>query len=223
MDVRYLGHSSFIINFGGKSLVFDPFINDPAINIDEIKADYLMLSHGHMDHIRDAEQILKNNPACVVISNYEIASYFAEKKYKVHHLNHGGKFSFDFGTVKYVNSIHSSSFGDGSYAGNPGGFVIWNETDCFYFSGDTALTLDMKLIPMTCPPLSFSIFPLGDNFTMGYEDAVLAAEFVECKKIIGCHYDTFDIIKMDRLKALEAFKSKNLQLLLPAVGETLSI
>ncbi len=223
MDVTYLGHSSFIIKFGGKSLVFDPFITDPNIDIDNIKADYVLLSHGHVDHIREAEQILKNNSDCTLIANYEVASHFAEKKYKVHHLNHGGKYAFDFGTVKYVNAIHSSSFGDGSYAGNPGGFVIWDDNFCFYFSGDTALTMDMKLIPMTCPKLSFSIFPLGDNFTMGYEDAVLAAQFVECDKIIGCHYDTFDIIKMDAFKAKEAFKNKNLQLLLPAVGETLSI
>lgn len=223
MKFSYLGHSTFIIEFGGKSLVFDPFITDDSIKIDTITADYLFISHGHMDHIREAEKILKHNPDCLLISNYEIASYFAKKDYKVHHLNHGGKASFDFGICKYVNAVHSSSFQDGSYAGNPGGFVIWNNENCFYFSGDTALTWDIKLIPLTCPSLDVAIFPLGDNFTMGYEDAAIAAEFAQCNTVIGCHYDTFDIIAINKNNALEVFKSKNIKLHLPAIGETIDL
>jgi L-ascorbate metabolism protein UlaG (beta-lactamase superfamily) len=112
---------------------------------------------------------------------------------------------------------------DGSYGGNPGGFVIWNEDVSFYFAGDTALTLDMKLIPMTCPSLDFAILPIGDNFTMGYEDAILASEFINCKTIVGCHYDTFPVIEIDKRKAIKAFKEAGKTLILPEINKEFSI
>lgn len=223
MNCRYLGHSSFIIEFGGKSLIFDPFINDPSIDIASLKGDFLLLSHAHMDHIRDVEKVRENNPDIQIIANYELASFYEKKGYAVHHLNHGGKKTFDFGTVKFVNAIHSSSFSDGTFGGNPGGFVIWNASSCFYFSGDTALTMDMKLIPITCPKLDFAILSLGDNFTMGYEDASIAAQFIECREIIGCHYNTFEVINIDTVKAKEVFSSKNINLHLPAIGDLISL
>src|SRR5690606_11092685 len=122
-------------------------------------------------------------------------------------------------TVKYVSAIHSSSLPDGSYGGNPGGFVIWNDTSCFYHSGDTALTMDMKLIPMTCPKLDFAILPIGDYFTMGFEDAVLAAEFIQCQSIIGGHFDTFPPISIDHSSASALFNQKGFSLHLPKIGE----
>ena len=149
MNITFYGQSSFVIEMNGKKLVFDPFIsaNPKAnhINIETIEADYILLSHGHGDHVADAEAIAKNTGA-KVISNYEIVTWYGEKKIEGHPLNHGGKWSFDFGTVKYVNAVHSSVLPDGTYGGNPGGFVIWDDNQCFYFAGDTALTLDMKLI-----------------------------------------------------------------------------
>jgi len=225
MKVTFLGHSSFIIQIGGKSLIIDPFINDESTDISSLKCDYLLLSHGHLDHVRDAETILSNNPNAVLISNYEIVKHYSNKKIKGRPLNHGGKAEFEFGVIKYVNAIHTSTFDDGSPAGNPGGFVIWNkdESECVYFAGDTALTLDMKLIPMTCPPLTISILPLGDNFTMGYEDASIAASFIECNIVIGCHYDTFGIIKIDKSKVKEHFAKKGKILYLPAIGETINL
>ena len=138
-------------------------------------------------------------------------------------MNHGGKWSFDFGTVQYVNAIHSSILPDGSYGGNPGGFVIWNDDVCFYFAGDTALTWDMKLIPMTCPKLDFAILPVGDNFTMSYNDAVLASDFIECNKIVGCHFDTFGYIEIDHDAAKKAFSDKCKELILPSVGEKFKV
>jgi L-ascorbate metabolism protein UlaG (beta-lactamase superfamily) len=179
MKITYFGHSAFQITTGGKSLIFDPFISPnpkaTAINVNEIKADYILLSHGHGDHVTDAEAIAKNNGA-TVISNFEIVSWYEGKGIKGHPMNHGGKWKFDFGTVKYVHAVHSSVLPDGTYGGNPGGFVVWNDEKSFYFAGDSALTWDMKLIPMTCPTLDFAILPIGDNFTMGYEDAVHAAQ-----------------------------------------------
>lgn len=226
MKVTYFGQSSFVIETGGKSLVFDPFIspNEKAAHVDVngIKADYILLSHGHGDHIADAEKIAKNNGA-KIISNFEIVTWYGKKEIGGHPLNHGGKWNFDFGTVKYVNAVHSSGLPDGSDGGNPGGFVVWNDEGCFYFAGDTALTMDMKLIPMTCPKLDFAILPIGDNFTMGYEDAAIAARFIECDKIIGCHYDTFGYIEIDHNAAKKAFEAKGKELILLNIGQSIDL
>jgi L-ascorbate metabolism protein UlaG (beta-lactamase superfamily) len=226
MKLRYLGQSCFQANLKNKNIIIDPFIspNEKAshINVSEIKADYILLTHGHGDHVADAETIAKNNEA-TIISNFEIVSWYQEKEINGHPLNHGGKWVFDFGTTKYVNAIHSSVLPDGTYGGNPGGFVIWNEEICFYHAGDTALTLDMKLIPETCPKLDFAILPIGDNFTMGYEDAVIAAQFIDCDKIIGCHFDTFGYIEIDHEKAFSAFADAGKTLILPKIGELINI
>ncbi len=226
MKVTYYGHASFQVEMNGRHLVFDPFISSNSkaghIRVDDIKADYLLLSHGHGDHVEDVEKIARNNGATVV-SCFEIVSWFENKGIKGHPMNHGGKWKFDFGTLKYVFATHSSVLPDGTYGGNPGGFVLWDDAVCFYFAGDTALTMDMKLIPLTCPKLDFAILPVGDNFTMGYEDAALAAEFIECDTIIGCHFDTFPYVAIDHGAAKKAFEAKGKKLLLPAVGETVEI
>jgi len=198
-------------------LLFDPFIVDnPTIkdnDITKIEADYILVTHGHADHVADVEAIAKNTGA-KLISNYEITTWFGKKGIEGHPLNHGGKATFDFGTVKYVNAVHTSTMPDGSNGGQPGGFVIWDKDNCFYFAGDTGLTLDMKLIPMTCPKQDFAILPIGDNFTMGYEDASIAAEFIACDKIIGCHFDTFGYIKIDHEEAKAAFNKKDKELII---------
>ncbi|MCB0569727.1 MAG: metal-dependent hydrolase [Phaeodactylibacter sp.] len=226
MKLTYYGHSCFGAEMKGKHILFDPFIspNELAkdINIDEIRADYLLVSHGHGDHVADAVSIgSKNNSRA--ISNFEIVSWFEQKGVHGHPMNHGGKVKFDFGVVKYVNAVHSSVLPDGTYGGNPGGFVIWNDEVCFYFSGDTALTMDLKLIPMTCPALDFAILPIGDNFTMGYDDAIMACDFIGCDKVIGCHYDTFGYIKIDQARAKKAFEDKGKELILLPIGESLDL
>jgi len=224
MKFTYYGHGCFLMETMGKKLLFDPFItpNELAkdIDIETIEADYILISHGHQDHMADAEPIAKRTGA-MIISNFEVAQWFGGKDFKSYPMNHGGKKTFDFGTLKLVNAVHSSVLPDGTYGGNPVGFVLWNEEGCFYYAADTALTWDMKLIPMTCPQLDFSIMPIGDNFTMGYEDAVIAAEFVDCKTVIGCHYDTFGYIEIDKEKAKEAFETKKIDLKLPAIGESI--
>ena len=223
MQVTYLGHSTFLVETMGKKILFDPFITPNGlaknIKIEDLKVDFVLISHGHMDHVADAEAIARQSDA-TVIANYEIYEWFGKKDIKGYPLNHGGKASFDFGTVKCVNAIHSSVLPDGTYGGNPVGFVIWNEEGCFYFAGDTALTMDMKLIPMLCPKLDFAILPVGDNFTMGIEEAVIAADFIECDRIIGCHFDTFGFIKIDHQAAKDAFSAKNKELVLLEIEET---
>ena len=226
MKLTYYGHSTFAVETKGKHLLIDPFItpNERAkdIVVDQLKADYLLITHGHGDHVADAENIGKKNHAKVV-SNFEIVSWFEKKGLAGHPMNHGGKVAFEFGTVKYVNAVHSSVLPDGTYGGNPGGFVIWNEDICFYNAGDTALTMDMKLLPLICPKLDFAILPIGDNFTMGYEDAVVASDYIGCDKVIGCHYDTFGYIKIDHDAAKKAFADKGKELILLPIGESLDL
>ena len=226
MKLTYFGHSCFLIEFGGKKLLFDPFISPNKlakdIDINSIEADYILLSHGHEDHVADAETIAKRTGA-TIIATFEIVTWYGKKGLKGHPMNTGGKWTFDFGTVKMMNAVHSSVLPDGTYAANPVGFVISNDENAFYFAGDTALTWDMKLIPMTCPKLDLAILPIGDNFTMGYEDTIIASDFIECNKIIGCHFDTFGYVKVDHEVAKTAFEAKGKELILPVIGERFSI
>lgn len=225
MKITFYGHASLGIEVGGKNIIVDPYItaNELAshINIDELKADYILVTHAHGDHTLDVEAIAKRTGATIV-SNAEIAGYFAKKGLKSHPMNHGGSWEFDFGTVKYVSAIHSSSFNDGTYGGNPGGFIIEGEHKNIYIAGDTALTFDMKLIPLRTK-LDLAIFPVGNNFTMDVEDAIIASDFVECDKVLGCHYDTFGYIKINHEEAKKKFFDKGKDLMLLEIGDSIDI
>jgi len=223
MKVTYYGHACFAAQVANKTLLFDPFITGnelaKAIDVKTVPADYILISHGHADHMADAADIARRTRA-TIISNYEITVWFGKQGLqKSHPLNHGGGGRFDFGRVKFVNAIHSSSLPDGTYGGNPGGFVVESAEGNFYYSGDTALTMDMKLIG-EATRLTFAALCIGDNFTMGIDDAIKAAEFVRCQEILGLHYDTFPPIKIDSRTVIERFKvaRQHLHLLLP--GET---
>ncbi|NNC95758.1 MAG: metal-dependent hydrolase [Chitinophagales bacterium] len=227
MKFTYYGHFCFSVVVKGKEILFDPFItpNELASNIDisSIKPDYIFLTHGHEDHVADAIEIGKNSGA-TFLSNFELYMWLNEKGIeKAMPCNHGGSWNLDFGRVKFVNAVHSSVLPDGTYGGNPGGFVIESDDGNFYNSGDTALTMDMQLIPMTCAQLDFCVFPIGDVFTMGVSDAIIASDFVKCNKIIGAHYDTFEPIKINKDRAIEAFKSTGKELLLPNIGDTIDV
>jgi L-ascorbate metabolism protein UlaG (beta-lactamase superfamily) len=220
MKVTYYGHACFAAQVTGKVLLFDPFISGnelaKAIDVRKVPADYILITHGHADHVGDAVDIARRTGATIV-SNYEVTLWFGKQGLqKTHPLNHGGGCRFDFGRAKYVNAIHSSSLPDGTYGGNPGGFVIESDEGNFYYAGDTALTLDMKLIGESTR-LAFAALPIGDNFTMGIDDAIKAADFVRCHEILGLHYNTFPPIKIDPPAAIERFKAAhhNLHLLLP--------
>jgi L-ascorbate metabolism protein UlaG (beta-lactamase superfamily) len=225
-EITYFGHSSFLVKIGDKKLVFDPFIspNNKAaqVEVSKIKADYVLLSHGHEDHVADAETITKESGA-TLISNYEIAVWFAEKGVeKYHPMNHGGSKVFDFGKVKYVNAIHSSTLPDGSPGGNPGGFVIKHNEGCFYYAGDTALTYDMKLIGEEFK-IDFAFLPVGDNFTMGIDDAIKAADFVGTSKIIAMHFNTFPFIEIDLETSKKAALKAGKELILLNIGESITL
>jgi L-ascorbate metabolism protein UlaG (beta-lactamase superfamily) len=226
MNLTYYGHSTFLVEVGGKKLLFDPFIRynelAGAVEVQSIEADYILLSHAHQDHIADALEIAQKCDATVVCA-YEIMSWFIKQGHeKVHPMNTGGQKSFDFGTVKCVVAQHSSSLPDGSYGGNPMGFVITSAEGDFYYSGDTALTMDMQLIPMW-GKMKFAVLPIGDNFTMGAEDAATAAGWVKTNKVVGVHYDTFGYIVIDKEAAVKTFASKNISLELPSIGQTIEL
>lgn len=224
MKVTFYGHASLGIEVNGKHILVDPFIsaNEKAagINIDELKADYILVTHAHQDHILDVEAIAKRTGA-VIVSNYEIVVHYQNLGLNGHPMNHGGSWKFDFGKVKYVNAIHTSSFPDGSYVGQPGGFII--EADkTIYIAGDTALTYDMKLIGKQFD-LDLAILPIGDNFTMGVEDAIIASDYVKCDTILGYHFDTFGYIEIDKPKAKAKFDSQLKRLKLLNIGETMEV
>lgn len=225
MKITFYGHASLGIEVGGKHIIVDPYItaNELAKHIDimQLKADYILITHAHGDHILDVEAIAKNTDA-VIVSNAEITGYYEKKGHKTHPMNHGGSWNFDFGKVKYVVGHHSSSFPDGSYGGNPGGFVIEGEHKNIYIAGDTSVTFDMKLIPMRTK-LDLAILPVGNNFTMDIEDAIIASEFLECDKILGYHYDTFGYIKIDHDDAIKKFFNKGKDLMLLEIGSSLEL
>jgi len=226
MKITYLGHATLSIETKDKTLLIDPFIsgNELAseIDINKLQADYILVTHAHQDHILDVEVIARRTGA-KVISNYEIVNYFDKKGIDGHPMNHGGKWKFDFGTVYYTNAIHSSSFPDGSYGGQPGGFVIETSHHRLYIAGDTALTYDMKLIPDTIGELELAILPVGDNFTMGIDEAIKASKFLNCNKVLGYHFDTFGYIKIDHKLAFEKFAKAKKELILLKIGEHIKL
>jgi L-ascorbate metabolism protein UlaG (beta-lactamase superfamily) len=208
MKVKYLGHSCFSIQLADKHLLFDPFVspNELAKDIDikSIKADYIFVSHAHYDHIADLMEIASNNQS-LVIANWEICEWVNTQGYtNTHAMNIGGWWNFDFGSVQMVKAVHSSSFPDGSYGGQAAGFIIKNDIQSFYYSGDTALSYDMKLIPDR-HQLNVAFLPIGNNFTMDIQDAIKASEFIKCDHIIGMHYDTFGYIVIDHESAIKQF------------------
>ncbi|WP_396164148.1 metal-dependent hydrolase [Flavobacterium sp.] len=235
MKITFYGHACIGIKVNGVHILVDPFItgNPKAshIDINTIAADYILLTHAHQDHILDVEAIAKRTNA-VIVSNYEIATHFGNRGFNFHPMNHGGSWNFgtslagelakQFGTLKYVVAHHTSSFPDGSYGGQPGGFVIEGEHKNIYIAGDTALTMDMKLIPMRTK-LDLAILPIGSNFTMDVEDAIIASDFVQCDKVLGYHFDTFGYIEINHEEAKRKFFDSGKDLMLLEIGESIEL
>lgn len=225
MKYTYYGQSCFLLEADGKKFLFDPFITHNALakNIDvkTIKADYILVSHGHSDHIADLVQIAGQTNA-QVIALVEVADWIRKQGVKnVTDINFG-KSKFDFGTLRAVWAVHSSSNPDGSYGGNPAGFVLELGGKTVYFAGDTALTLEMKLLA-DLYNLDYAILPIGGHYTMDVDDALIATKYLECEKVIGVHYNTFPPIQIDTAEAVAKFKRENKTLLLPAIGETIEL
>lgn len=226
MKITYYGHSCFGLVSNGKTILFDPFIKQNPIatevDFESIQADYILISHGHFDHIADAVELAKKTGATVV-SNWEIVQWLNQQGVSnTHPMNTGGHWFFDFGKIKCVNAVHSSSLPDGSYGGNPMGFLLEVPEGIYYYAGDTALTLDMKLIG-DYKRVKAAFLPIGNNFTMGIDNALIAAEFIRCDTIIGMHYDTFGYITIDQQEAMDKFKAIGKQLHLIKIGSSVDL
>jgi len=199
VKLTYYGHACFAIESAGIAIVIDPFITGnplAPVKAQDIKADYVLVSHGHGDHLGDAVEIARRNNA-TVISNFEISTYCQNQGTQAHPLHIGGGWNFPFGRVKLTVAHHGSALPDGSYGGNPCGFLLTVGDVKIYHAGDTALTYDMKLVGEE--GVDIALLPIGDNFTMGPEDALRAVKLIEPKVVIPMHYDTFDVIKQDPL------------------------
>ncbi len=227
MKLTYYGHSCFSVRIGGKNLLFDPFITlnelaNGVIAVDAIEADFILLSHGHQDHIADCVRVATQTGAKVICA-WEVYEWLAKQGVSdIHPMNTGGKWNFGAFTVKCVVAQHSSGLPDGSYGGNPMGFVVTSEDGNFYYSGDTALTLDMQLIPRWAK-LNFAVLPIGDNFTMDAVDAAACAGMIDCKTVVGVHYDTFGYIKIDQAAAQKTFADAGAELTLVKIGDTVNL
>jgi L-ascorbate metabolism protein UlaG (beta-lactamase superfamily) len=224
MTFTYYGHACFGIETGGKHLLFDPFISgNPLakdIDLNSIRADYILVSHGHGDHVGDLITIAKKTNA-TVIAAFEITNWVIRQGYEqVHPMNFGSK-DFEFGKLHFVPAQHSSALPDGSYGGTAGGFILEAEKN-FYYSGDTSLSMEMQLI-RGYAKTDFSILPIGGNFTMDVTDALRATEMIDCSKVIGVHFDTFDLIKIDHKTSISLFERAGKELILPKIGGHISV
>lgn len=225
MDITFYGHSCIGIKTNHLSLLIDPFISgNPLakhINVDQIKADYILITNAHQDHTMDVESIAKRTGA-KIISNFEIVEYFYHLGIDGHPMNLGGASNFPFGYLKMVPALHSSTFPDGKSGGCACGFVLKTPEKTVYISGNTALHFDMQLIPVR-ERIDLAILPIGSNFTMDVEDAIMASDFVKCNRVLGVNYGTFNVIKIDYEAARRSFKAKGKELLLLEIGRTISI
>jgi len=226
MKFTYYGHSTFSIDVQGKKILFDPFFTgNPAANgvsPDSIEADYIFITHAHHDHTGDAVSIaIRTGATCV--GPYEVMSWLGrEGVTNILPMNHGAFINFPFGKARGVNAIHSSAFDDGAYGGNPMGFVFSTSEGDFYYAGDTALTMDMQLIPLWAK-LSFAILPIGGHFTMDVTDALHASNFAKADRVVGVHYNTFGFITIDKEASKSIFQAAGKTLLLPDVGSTIEL
>jgi len=198
VKVTWFGHAALGLETGGYRLLVDPFLSgNPAASAtpESVTADFVLITHGHGDHVGDAVQIAKRSDA-LVISNFEICNWIAKQGVKTHAQHLGGGFHHPFGYLKLTLALHGSALPDGSYGGNPAGFLLTtNEGQKIYMAGDTGLFGDMRLIGEE--GIDLAVLPIGDNYTMGPADALRAVRLITPKHVLPIHYDTFPLIAQD--------------------------
>ena len=225
MKCTFYGHASFLLQTEHHTLLFDPFISQNPIvsdiDIDSIKPDYILISHAHGDHCADVEHIAKRSGS-IIIANFEIVNYYAAKGIEGFAMNSGGSHDFPFGKITMSHAYHSSSFPDGTYGGNPNGFVIQADKKTVFYSGDTALTSDFILLGARYD-IDLAILPIGNVFTMDYVDAERACTLLKAKKCMGVHFDTFPPIKIDHESVNAYMNLKGQDFFLPSMGEEFEV
>ena len=196
--LRWYGHATIGMESNGYRLLVDPFFKGNTATTqkpDEIEADYILITHGHGDHVGDAQQIARRTGA-TIISNAEICTWFARQGFKTHAQHLGGGYHYPFGYLKMTYALHGSALPDNSYGGNPGGFLLTTlDGKKIYLAGDTGLFGDMKLIGDE--GIHLAVLPIGDNYTMGPDDALLAVKLLRAETVVPIHYDTFELIRQD--------------------------
>ncbi len=225
MKLKYFSHSAFqITTDDNKSILIDPFLDDnptSPVKSDEVTADFIILTHAHGDHLGDTFKIAKKTSPLIIAVN-ELADYVASNGFKAHNMHIGGAHEFDFGRVKFTIAHHGSITPDGKYAGEPAGVLVTINGKTIYHAGDTGLFYDMKLIG-EMNDIDYFLVPIGDNFTMGIEDAVKATEFVNPKTVIPMHYNTFSVINADPNEFKTKAEAKGFNVKVMEYGEEIDL
>ncbi len=227
MKATYYGHSSVGLETSNGTILFDPFISpNPAashIPFGELKPDYILISHAHEDHVADVAAIQKQSGA-KVLAIVETAAWVERQgisRDDIVEFNFGGTVQTRFGSVKMVFALHTNFTPDGQYGGVAAGYVLQVDGKTIYFAGDTALTMEMKILEKL--GVDFAFLPIGGHYTMDVDDAVTAAQWVNCKHVVGVHYNTFPPIQIDKEEAKRKFAEAGVTLHLPAIGESVAI
>lgn len=220
--LTYLSHSAWLIKAGDYTIAIDPFLEgNPMATMKpaDIKADFIIVTHAHGDHLGDSIPMVKASGG-MIITNFEIANYCTAQGANAHPMHIGGAREFPFGKVKLTPAWHGSAFPDGSYGGTPAGCLLTVDGKTIYHTGDTGLFMDMQLIG-EMNDIDIMLVNIGDNFTMGIDDAVKAVEFVKPKLVIPMHYKTFDIIDVDPQEFIDKVKSRGFEARLLDIGAAL--
>ena len=226
MKIKFLGQYCFLFVYKGKNILTDPFYNfqkeKSGFDIESQNIDYVLITHAHEDHTADVRQVLVNNPDAKIIAQPEICGYYEHEN--VIDINFGGTTEIDDLKITMVPASHTSSFPDGTYGGEPAGYIFDFDGKRLYFAGDTGIMADMEWFPKVFGEITVAVLPVGGHYTMCAKQASYAAsELLKTKKVIGCHFDTFPPITIDHAEAKARFEEKGVELILPELGEYLEV
>lgn len=222
MKIQFLGQNCFLFTYKDQVILTDPFYNHgkdkSGFDVDNQKIDYILITHAHGDHTADVEEVLEKHPGATLIAQPEICGYYGHPN--TIDINFGGSAKLSELKISMVPASHTSSFPDGTYGGEPCGYIFRFEDKNIYFAGDTGVTADMALFPQLFGEITTAILPIGSHYTMcARKAAFAAAELLKTKKVIGCHFDTFSPITINHENAHQEFVKRNVELVLPKLGE----